>query len=301
MRGSSFGYLVKEGLRSIKQNRVISFAAIGVLMACMLLVGASFLLTANINSLVGYFESQNEALVYLDDAVTDSEAQDIGETLKKMSNISSVTFISKEDGLRDYMESLGDDGTLMNWLIDDNPLQDSFRVVVRDMSLLSDTVEDIRSVPGVDTVSASGEVAEAVTTLKRGVNTAGTAVIVILAAVSLLIVANTIRLSVFNRRKEISIMKYVGATDAFIRLPFLSEGILLGVISSVLSFLLLWGGYELLIKAIAESAFAYSGIFMNNLVPFKDVAARIFLSFFGCGIAIGGIGSAMFVGKYIKV
>jgi len=301
VHGSSFGYLVKEGFRSIKQNRVISVAAIGVLIACMLLVGASYLLTMNINSLVGYFESQNEALVYLNDVISKAGIERIEGQLNEMDNISSVTFISKEEGLEEYMESLGDDGTLMNWLVDDNPLQDSFRVVVRDMSLLSDTVEEIRALAGVDTVSASGEVADAVTAIKHGVNTSGTAVIVILAAVSLLIVANTIRLSVFNRRKEISIMKYVGATDAFIRLPFLSEGILLGVISSVFAFLLLWGGYSAVIKAIQDSAFAYSGILMGNLIPFEDVALQIFLYFLGCGVAIGGIGSALFVGKYIKV
>jgi len=301
VHGSSFGYLVKEGFRSIRHNRVISFAAIGVLVACMLLVGASFLLTMNINSLVGYFESQNEALVYLDDSAGEGRIKRIEESLNKMDNISSVTFISKEEGLKDYMESLGDDGTLMNWLVDDNPLQDSFRVVVRDMSLLSDTVDEICALVGVDTVSASGEVANAVTAIKRGVNTAGTSVIIILAVVSLVIVANTIRLSVFNRRNEISIMKYVGATDAFIRLPFLSEGILLGVISSVLAFFLLWGGYSFLIDTIKDGAFAYSGIIMNNIIPFKDVALRIFLYFMGCGVGIGGIGSAMFVGKYIKV
>ena len=150
-------------------------------------------------------------------------------------------------------------------------------------------------------VNGSGEVADAVTAIKHGVNTAGTTVIIILAVVSLAILANTIRISVFNRRKEISIMKYVGATDAFIRLPFLSEGILLGVISSVVAFLLLWGGYSFLLKAIQDSAFAYSGIIMNNIIPFKDVALRLFLYFMGCGVGIGGIGSAMFVGKYIRV
>lgn len=301
MRGSSFGYLVKEGFRNIKQNRVISFAAIGVLVACLLLVGASVLFTLNVNSLVGYFESQNEALVYLADTVNDTEATRIGETMQSMDNISSVTFISKEEGLEDWMDALGDDGTLLSWLEDDNPLQDSFRVVIRDLSRLDETVAALRDIRGVETVSASGEVASAVTALKKGVSTVGISVVVILAAVSLLIVANTIRISVFSRRKEISIMKYVGATDGFIRLPFLTEGLLIGVISATIAFFLLWGGYALVLRAVSQSAFSYSGILMGNLLPFGKVALRLYLYFLTGGVAIGGIGSALFVGKYIRV
>ena len=295
MRGSSFGYLLKEGFRNIKQNRVISFAAIGVLVACLLLVGASVLFTLNVNSLVGYFESQNEALIYLEDSVSDAGVTRITGELEKMENVSSVTFISKEEGLEDWMEALGDDGTLLSWLVDDNPLQDSFRVVVRDLSRLEETVAEFRAISGVESVSASGEVAAAVTALKRGVSTVG------LAAVSLMIVANTIRITVFSRRKEISIMKYVGATDGFIRLPFLSEGILLGVISATIAFFLLWGGYALVLRAVAESSFAYSGILSGSLLPFSEVALRLYLYFLAGGVGIGGLGSVLFVGKYIRV
>ena len=301
MRGSSFGYLLKEGFRNIKQNRVISFAAIGVLVACLLLVGASVLFTLNVNSLVGYFESQNEALIYLEDSVSDAGVTRITGELEKMENVSSVTFISKEEGLEDWMEALGDDGTLLSWLVDDNPLQDSFRVVVRDLSRLEETVAEFRAISGVESVSASGEVAAAVTALKRGVSTVGLAVIAILAAVSLMIVANTIRITVFSRRKEISIMKYVGATDGFIRLPFLSEGILLGVISATIAFFLLWGGYALVLRAVAESSFAYSGILSGSLLPFSEVALRLYLYFLAGGVGIGGLGSVLFVGKYIRV
>ena len=301
MRGSSFIYLIKEGFRNIYQNRVISIAAIGVLMACLLLVGSSMLFTINVNEIVGYFESQNEILVFLDDDVDGDELTAFDKKLKNIANVSSAVFISREEGLRDWMDELGDDGTLLEWLLEDNPLQNSYRVTVKDLSVMEDTVEMIADINGVDTISASNEVARAVTGLKQAVTLGGMAVVAILAAVSLSIVANTIRITVFNRRKEISIMKYVGATDAFIRLPFLSEGILLGCISATLAFFILWGGYYALGQWMTESALIWAELVTGQLVTFESVALKLYLSFLGAGVAIGGLGSVMFVGKYIKV
>ena len=301
MRGSSFVYLIKEGFRNIYQNRVISIAAIGVLMACLLLVGSSMLFTINVNELVGYFESQNEIMVFLDDDVEGEELTEFDAKIKNIANVSSAVFISREEGLRDWMEELGDDGTLLEWLLDDNPLQNSYRVTVKDLSFMEDTVNMIADINGVDTISASNEVARAVTGLKQAVTLGGMAVVTILAAVSLIIVANTIRITVFNRRKEISIMKYVGATDAFIRLPFLSEGILLGFISATIAFFLLWGGYYALGQWLTGSALIWAELVTGQLVSFESVAIKLYLSFLGAGVAIGGLGSVLFVGKYIKV
>ena len=301
MRGSSFGYLVKEGFRNIYQNRIISIAAIGVLVACLLLVGTSMLFTINVNQVVGYFESQNEILVYLEDSVKGNELTEIDNELKNMPNISSAEFISREDGLIIWMEELGDDGTLLEWLLEDNPLQNSYRITVKDLSLMEETVELIYDIGGVESVSASNEVARAVTGLKQAVSLGGFAVVVLLAAVSLSIVSNTIRITIFNRRKEISIMKYVGATDAFIRLPFLSEGLLLGFLSATIAFFVLWGGYEGLIYWMDTSALTWADLVMGQLVSFKDVALRIYLSFLAAGSGIGAFGSVLFVGKYIKV
>ena len=301
MRGSSFVYLIKEGFRNIYQNRVISIAAIGVLMACLLLVGSSMLFTINVNELVGYFESQNEIMVFLDDDVEGEELTEFDAKIKNIANVSSAVFISREEGLRDWMEELGDDGTLLEWLLDDNPLQNSYRVTVKDLSVMEDTVNMIADINGVDTISASNEVARAVTGLKQAVTLGGMAVVAILAAVSLIIVANTIRITVFNRRKEISIMKYVGATDAFIRLPFLSEGILLGFISATIAFFLLWGGYYALGQWLTGSALIWAELVTGQLVSFESVAVKLYLSFLGAGVAIGGLGSVLFVGKYIKV
>lgn len=301
MRGSSFGYLVKEGFRNIFQNRALSLAAIGVLMACLLLIGSSMLFTENINAIVGYFESQNEILVFLSDRVVGEEINDIEQEIKNTPNVASVSFISREQGLEEWMKRLGDDGTLLGWLTDDNPLQNSFCVVVRDLSVMNETVEIIGFLDGVENISASAEVASAVSGLKQAVHYVGYAIIAILALVSFSIVTNTIRITIFNRRKEISIMKYVGATDAFIRLPFISEGILLGTISAVFAFLLLWLGYFGLTSWLVTAEFSWAAMLSTQMVPFTSVALKIFLSFLAGGVTIGILGSSIFVGKYINV
>lgn len=301
MRGSSFRYLICEGFRSIYQNRAISAAAIGVLVACLLLVGASVLFALNVNNMVGYFESQNEVMVFLSDDLQGEALTALDATLRGMDNISSATFISREEGLKNWMQELGDDGTLLEWLVEDNPLQNSYRLVVTDLSRMGQTVDTLRATRGIESISASSEVAEAVTGLKQAVTAGGTAVIVILAGVSLIIVANTIRLTIFNRRRELSIMKYVGATDAFIRLPFLSEGILLGLISASLAFLLLWAGYGAFTKWLSDSTLSWAMLLFENMVDFRSVAARIYGFFVAAGIGIGSLGSMMFVGRYIRV
>ncbi|MFV0497111.1 MAG: permease-like cell division protein FtsX [Candidatus Fimivivens sp.] len=301
MRGSSFRYLIKEGFRNIYQNRAISIAAIGVLMACLLLVGISMLFTINVNNMVGYFESQNEIMVFLSDDVVGDELTDIDAEIRSTSNVASVTFISREEGLKTWMEELGDDGTLLEWLVEDNPLQNAYRIVVKDLSKMQETIELVGYIDGVDTISASNEVAQAVTGIKQAVSVGGLAVIALLVAVSLSIVSNTIKLTIFNRRKEISIMKHVGATDAFIRLPFLSEGMLLGFISATLAFFMLWGGYTIFGYWVSRSTFYWASLVAGQLVAFGTVALKLYLSFLAAGVGIGALGSVFFVGKYIKV
>ena len=166
---------------------------------------------------------------------------------------------------------------------------------------MGETLEIIRGYDGVDSISASYEVAQAVTGLKRGVGMAGLAIIAILTIVSLMIVANTIRITVFSRRKEIGIMKFVGATDSFIRLPFLSEGILIGLISAFFAFFLMWGGYSLMGILLARSEESWALIMQGQLVPFSAVAGKIAAVFAGGGMAIGAVGSLAFLGRYLKV
>ncbi len=301
MKGSSFSYLIKEGARNIWVNRMMSLASIGILVSCMLLIGSAILLSINLNGMVSYVENQNEMVAFLEDSADDVTVSAVEAALNSNDNVDSFAFVSREEALERYSEIVPD--SLLENLEQDKeevfPL--SFRITLKDLSLIDETTAQIESIPGIMRVNAPTNVAETVTGIKRAVYICGSGIIIILLAVTLIIIANTIKVTVFNRRKEINIMKFVGATDRFIRMPFVVEGILLGVISACIAYLLLWGGYTYLINYVQTQASATLSAFLKNLVPFSQVAKQLLASFAVGGIAIGVFGSMIFVRKHLKV
>ena len=301
MKGSSFSYLIKEGARNIWVNRMMSLAYIGILVSCMLLIGSAILLSINLNGMVSYVENQNEMDAFLEDSADDATVSTVEAALNSNDNVDSFAFVSREEALERYSEIVPD--SLLENLEQDKeevfPL--SFRITLKDLSLIDETTAQIESIPGIMRVNAPTNVAETVTGIKRAVYICGSGIVIILLAVTLIIIANTIKVTVFNRRKEINIMKFVGATDRFIRMPFVVEGILLGVISACIAYLLLWGGYTYLINYVQTQASATLSAFLKNLVPFSQVAKQLLASFAVGGIAIGVFGSMIFVRKHLKV
>ena len=301
MKGSSFSYLIKEGARNIWVNRMMSLASIGILVSCMLLIGSAILLSINLNGMVSYVENQNEMVAFLEDSADDITVSAVEAALNSNDNVDSFAFVSREEALERYSEIVPD--SLLENLEQDKeevfPL--SFRITLKDLSLIDETTAQIESIPGIMRVNAPTNVAETVTGIKRAVYICGSGIVIILLAVTLIIIANTIKVTVFNRRKEINIMKFVGATDRFIRMPFVVEGILLGVISACIAYLLLWGGYTYLMNYVQTQASATLSAFLKNLVPFSQVAKQLLASFAVGGIAIGVFGSMIFVRKHLKV
>ena len=301
MKGSSFSYLIKEGARNIWVNRMMSLASIGILVSCMLLIGSAILLSINLNGMVSYVENQNEMVAFLEDSADDATVSAVEAALNSNDNVDSFAFVSREEALERYSEIVPD--SLLENLEQDKeevfPL--SFRITLKDLSLIDETTAQIESIPGIMRVNAPTNVAETVTGIKRAVYICGSGIVIILLAVTLIIIANTIKVTVFNRRKEINIMKFVGATDRFIRMPFVVEGILLGVISACIAYLLLWGGYTYLMNYVQTQASATLSAFLKNLVPFSQVAKQLLASFAVGGIAIGVFGSMIFVRKHLKV
>ena len=301
MKGSSFSYLIKEGARNIWVNRMMSLASIGILVSCMLLIGSAILLSINLNGMVSYVENQNEMVAFLENSADDATVSAVEAALNSNDNVDSFAFVSREEALERYSEIVPD--SLLENLEQDKeevfPL--SFRITLKDLSLIDETTAQIESIPGIMRVNAPTNVAETVTGIKRAVYICGSGIVIILLAVTLIIIANTIKVTVFNRRKEINIMKFVGATDRFIRMPFVVEGILLGVISACIAYLLLWGGYTYLINYVQTQASATLSAFLKNLVPFSQVAKQLLASFAVGGIAIGVFGSMIFVRKHLKV
>ncbi len=302
MKGSSFGYLVKEGAKNIYVNRLMSFASIGTLVACMLLIGSFLLLSMNVNQIVGYVEKQNEVIAFLKDDVSDEEVEQIDGQIAQIDNIYDSMYLDKEAVLKEQQAALGESALLLEGLEgDQNPYPPTYRMKVRDLSQLSTTVMKLKAIDGVINVVAPDGVAEVVTSLKNAVSMSGMFIVGILLVVSLVIIANTIKVTVFNRRKEINIMKYVGATDSFIRLPFFVEGFLLGLLSALISFGLLWVGYDYIMNVISQNESAWILQAYQNMIPFAEVRYRMLAWFLSGGIGIGVFGSMFFVNRYLKV
>lgn len=302
MRTSSFGYLVKEGARSLWVNRLMSAAAIGVLVACMILVGAAGLFALNVSSIVSYFEDENEIVAFVQDGVTQEEIDALDLQLHTIPNTAEIVFVSNEEALRQQMEEYGEYAWLLEeYQGEENMLPHAYRVKVKDISLLEETADEIYALSNIQEVRVPTEVAHTLLSIRRIVSMCGIVVVAILLVVSLIIIANTIKITVFNRRKEISIMKYVGATDSFIKLPFVVEGLLLGLISALLAYLVVWGGYVYIMDWASTVSSAWLQQLYQYFVPFEVVYQELLISFCIIGVGIGSFGSMIFVSKYLKV
>lgn len=298
---NSFFYLVKQGFKNLWNNRLMSLASVGVLVSCMLLIGAAALLSVNVSSIVDAVEDQSEAIVYLEDGLDDAAIEEVRDGLIATGKVATIEFISKEDALLGMMESMGDDGMLFDAYKKENNLPDSFRVTFDDVSDLENTVMHIEALLGVDSVSALTEVAEVITGVKNMAYAGGMIIIGLLIAVSLMIIGNTIKITVFSRKREVNIMKYVGATNGFIRLPFIVEGITLGVVSGGLSFGIIYFAYDYLVKWVSSQTATWFGQIISELVPFSAVSQYLLIGFIGGGAFIGIFGCVAFIGKHLKV
>lgn len=298
---NSFFYLVKQGFKNLWNNRIMSLASVGVLVSCMLLIGAAALLSVNISNVVDAVEDQSEAIVYLKDDLDSNALEEIRNSIIATQKVSTIDFISKEDALLSMMESMGDDGILFEAYKKENNLPDSFRVTFTDVSDLENTVAYLEGLSGVESVSALTEVAEVITGVKNMAYLGGSIIIGLLIAVSLMIIGNTIKITVFSRRREINIMKYVGATNGFIRLPFVIEGMSLGVVSGLLSYGIIYFAYAYLVKWVSSQTATWLGQIVSELVPFSSVSAYLLVGFIGGGAFIGLFGCVAFIGKHLKV
>jgi len=302
MRLHNIGYLIKEGCKNVARNRLMSFACIGVLVACMLLIGGAAMLSLNVNAMVDFVEAQNEFVVHLEDWMTQSDIEAMALTLQDFENIASFRFESREQALEEHILYLGDNAWLFEDLLEaENPFTNRYIASVADIAYFSHTVEQLRAVRGVMQVNYTSEVSDILVAVRRAVAYAGMVVVGILIAVSLVIISNNIKLTVFARRKEISIMKYVGATDAFIRMPFLVEGMIIGLSSAVIAFLILGFGYTYMIDWMGVQ-FAYVALLsFERAVDFWLIAPHVFGAFAGLGVFVGLVGSGSYVRRYLRV
>ena len=286
---------MKEGIRGIFLHGFMSFAAVCVTVACLLIVGSFSCLMYNMNLMVEEMNKTNEILVYVDVSLSDAEARSIGTDINRLDNVYESTFVPREQALEDFVEDHAGDPALSG--VDAQDLRHRYVVVLKDNSLMEDTVEQIEGIHGVARINASYELAEGFTTIQNVLHIASVAVIIVLLVVSLLIISNTVKLAMYDRRDEIAIMKMVGATNGFIRLPFVVEGFLLGMTGAVLAFFMEWGLYDTLV----ERVMAVDTLRLFNFVPFQDFLFPMICTFGAAGLFVGVVGSWTSIRKFMNV
>ncbi len=301
MKWSSFRYLTKQGLHNLRANRLMSLASIGVLTACLLLTGIAGLFSANVNSLVEYLGDQNETVVYLDQGLSDEQLASVDQTLRSMPGLAAVTYVSQEEVLETYKGYMSEYADLFNDFEEDNPFHANYRVVLEDLNQLDEMIAQLEQIDGVYSVSAPTQLSSVFLTIQRAVTYAGWALVAVLALVSVVVISNTIRLTVFARRKEINIMKYVGATNGFIRWPFFVEGTSVGLISGLLAAGLVIGAYALVVNKVGAMSGFWGPILGSCLLSVGQVWPIVLGAFLIFGVIIGSIGTATSIRKYLEV
>lgn len=295
MKGTSLKYLTHEGFRNVWINRLMSLASVTVLMACLIIMGAGIMIYFNINNVVDKVQSQNVVMVYVADDASEDETTQIGTSLKGISNVESCEFVPKEVAFQEQIQSMGGDAALFEGF-DEIPLPDAYKVTVKDLSQFENTVSQIKQINKVDSVRENSDLASKLLSLRHAVSIVSVGLVIMLFLVALFIISNTIRITMFSRKLEISIMKAVGATNWFIRWPFMIEGMILGTISGIVSLGVLWGLY-----AVAEKVFAQTlSLIGFSLVPFSEYWWQILLVFVAIGLFTGGFGSLVSMAKYLK-
>ena len=289
---TGFGYLAKEGFKNVWNNRIMSIASVCVLISCLVLTGAAALFSLNVDKVVESVGKSNETSVYIKDGYSQLEAVYVGKAIEKLDNVESATFLSKEDAIKQYKSTLGDD--LFAEMQGRNKLPDSFIVVMKDLSKYDETIAQITKIDGVESFSSHRELAKKLTDISSLVNMICVAVVCALTIISIFIIANTIRATMYSRRFEISIMKSVGATNSFVRWPFLIEGMIIGLISAIIS----TGAIAILYET--AQALVYQ-IVPIDFIPINHVIWITGGLFAIAGIIIGFFGSFISIRKYLKM
>ncbi len=335
MKMGSVKYLIGEGVKSTWKNRLMSLASIGVLVACMVIIGLALLISENVNKAIGTLEQQNVVMAYMKDynwalygensadtsSATSStssaeanvdkngisasdylihneeEARAVCDEIAKLDNVAEVIYVSSEEGLETVKQSMLEGQEEYFDFLDEeygNPMSCAAKIKMKDMALFAHTIEQIEKIEGIDVIQSQDDLAEKITAIKNGIGVAGVWIIAILMVIALVIVSNTIRVTMYNRKLEISIMKAVGATDAFVRIPFVVEGMLIGIVSALLAEGLLYFCYRVATETIIST------LGTTDIVKYGDMAWILLAVFLGIGVFAGVVGSVIMISKYLR-
>ena len=295
MSKHDFGYFFHEGLSNMFSHGFMSFAAIGITVACLLIMGTFTLVAVNANQLLRDLEQENEILAYVDDSYDETQARALQKKLQSIPNVASAAFISKEEAMEEFKAQYPDEALFQD--LDPEILRDRYAIKIADLRQQKQTVEQVKAVEGIAKVNAYEEIAGGFITVRNVATVVCVALIAILFVVSVFIISNTIKLTTFDRREEIAIMRMVGATNGFIRWPFVYEGFLFGILGAAVAFLLQWGLYEAVARGVANN----DTLQLISIIPFTEMWEPVAVSFAAAGIVIGVGGSLSAIRKFLQV
>lgn len=294
-------YLMREGVRSLWHNKMMTLASVAVLSACLMLIGVAGLLSVNLGSVMKYIEDQNEVEIFVLDTATEEQKTAIASLVEQDENVAGYKFVSKEDALKEVYKEFGESNPLLDGMAQRNPFPASYRIQLLDLEKLDQTVSRYDGIEGVEKINAPTAVADTLLSVSNLVTVVCLVFVVILVAVSLLIISNTIRLTVFNRRREINIMKYVGATNWFIRIPFLVEGIAIGLIAALVAFGCIYGGYAAVLNLLGDTTSSFIASLTGSIIPFEQLWYYVLGGFALGGTVTGAFGSLTSMQKHLEV
>ena len=295
MKMNNFGYLLKEGIRGIFRHGFMSFAAVFVTVACLLIVGSFFAVTYNLGLIVDDLNQTNEILVFVDETLSDAEAKSVGTDINNVENIEKAEFVSRQEAMEAYIAKHAESGAFDG--LDVQTFRHRYRVFLTENRLLEETKEDLMKVPGVVKIRAAEEEASLFIMIQDILSMFSLIVIVALLIVSLLIISNTVKLAMSSRRDEIAIMKMVGATNGFIRLPFVVQGFLLGISGAGIAFGLEWLAYNMVVSRLGNMGAGE----LLRMEPFTELLVPMIVVFAGAGMFVGLVGSFTSIRKYMNV
>ena len=295
MAKHDFRYFAHEGLSNMFSHGFMSFAAIGITVACLLIMGTFTLVAVNANQLLRDLEQENEILAYVDDSYDETQARALQKKLQSIPNVASAAFISKEEAMEEFKAQYPDEALFQD--LDPEILRDRYAIKIADLRQQKQTVEQVKAVEGIAKVNAYEEIAGGFITVRNVATVVCVALIAILFVVSVFIISNTIKLTTFDRREEIAIMRMVGATNGFIRWPFVYEGFLFGILGAAVAFLLQWGLYEAVARGVANN----DTLQLISIIPFTEMWLPVAVSFAAAGIVIGVGGSLSAIRKFLQV
>ena len=292
---NKLGYHIGEGFRSVFTHGFMSFASVTIIIACLTIMGSFSLLAVNIDAVIEDLEQDNEMLAFVDETVPDDKAKAIEPMLTAINNVASVKFVSREEAMEDFKDEYENSSIFDE--IDATVFRHRYIIYLDDIALMAQTKADIEQVEGIADVSAQLEISKGFVTVRNIVSAVSLILIIILGIVSIFIMSNTIKLTTFSRREEIAIMKMVGATNSFIRTPFIIEGLVLGIIGSAVAFALQWGIYSFVGEKVMNSM---ANIYVT-VIPFQQLMMPVGLLFLGVGVFVGLFGGSIAIRNYLKV